>query len=95
MGVDRARAAKRAEAPDLSQQLFLREDAVRRRGELGQQLELLRREEHALAENGDATCLTVELDLAGDEALARVGRGAAQHGADTGHELLVMEGCAR
>src|ERR671929_1171348 len=53
--VQGARLADRAEAPDLAQQLFLREDAARLRCELEQQLVLLRRQVDPLAADRDAT----------------------------------------
>ena len=52
MRVERARPRERPVAPDVAQQLVLREHAVRLGGERGEQLVLLAREAYALAADG-------------------------------------------
>src|ERR671933_1337705 len=64
MRIQSSRLTERAEAPDLPQELLLREDAARLRGELQEQLVLLRRQVDPLAADGDAAGRPVDLERA-------------------------------
>ena len=91
MRVQSPRPAQRAEAPDVSQQVLLLEDALRVLGEGDEQLVLLRRELHGLAGNGDEARGEVDLEVADRKVrVARAGR-AAQNGTHAGDELVVDE----
>ena len=82
---------ERAVAPHLAKELFLREHAVRIRGQLGDELELLCRQQHRGFSNADASCRAVDHEIAGDDDVT-LGRGApAEQRADPRKELLVRE----
>src|SRR5207249_7370101 len=73
--------------------LLAREHATRGAGEDGQELELVVRQEHALAVDDDLARAEVDLELARAEAGTTGGdrRRPAQHGADARQELPWIE----
>src|SRR5919204_5230696 len=85
------RLAERAEAPDLAQELLLREDAVRLRGELQEQLVLLRRQVDPLAADRDAAGRPVDLERADAHEVRDDWRRPPQDGSDAGQQLVVEE----
>ena len=77
MRVERPRARERAIAPDVAEQLVLREDALRLGRERREQLELLAGEMDRLAANGDDAGGQVDREVADLEPLLRRRRDAA------------------
>src|SRR5438105_672747 len=89
--VERPRLAERTEAPDLAQELLLREDAVRFRGELQEQLVLLRRQVDPRTAYRDATGRPVDLERADADEVRGDRRRPPQDGSDAGQQLVVEE----
>ena len=90
MGIERARACGRAESPDVSKELVLREHLRRFRGELRRELELLAGERGRHAGDGHAPSATVDDDVSSDEKLALVAGGRPpEHRADPREQLHV------
>src|SRR2546423_520145 len=79
-------ATDRAKAPDLAQQLLLREDAARLGGELQQQLVLLRRQVDPLAADRDAAGRPVDLERADAHEVRDDRRRPPQDGPDAGQQ---------
>ena len=92
MRVERAGAAEGDEAPDLAEQLLFREDAGRLARELGQKLELLRREGDRETVDGHAARRAVERDRPGGESASSLRPRPPEHCVDPCDELLVVEG---
>src|SRR5438270_1433836 len=90
--IERSRPAERAEAPHFAEELFFREHAVGLRGELEEQLVLLRRQVDARPADGDPARRPVDLDLPDLKPLGRRRRRPAQDGSDPREELVVKEG---
>src|SRR5581483_1903953 len=88
--VERPRARPGPEAPDVAEQLVLREHAMRVRGEVEEQLVLLLREIDTPALEGDETGAAVDDERPRDE-WRRGGAGAAQHRPHPLDELVVVE----
>jgi hypothetical protein len=91
VGVQKQPATEGTEAPHLAEELLLREDARRIRQQLQQELVLLPRERDGGVADGDAPGRKVRRDRPGAPHLVRGRRGAAEHGADAGQQLLVRE----
>ena len=92
MRVERPRPRERPVAPDVTEQLVLREDALRLGGERREQLELLAGQMNRLTADGDDAGGQVDHKAADLEPLLRRRRDAAQHGADPRHQLVVDDG---
>src|SRR5207248_10946513 len=91
MRVKGARSSDGAEAPDIAQQLFLREHAPLVRHQLQQELVLLAGETHVAARDGDGARGGVYADRPGHGDVVLDLRRAAKDCADPRYELLVIE----
>jgi hypothetical protein len=90
--VERARRAEGAEAPDVAEQLRLREDPRGLRGQRAQQRELLGRERHPHAAQAHLPAQRVEHQLPHpQQPRAAAGRGPPQDGGDPQPQLAVGE----
>src|SRR6266511_6185731 len=85
------RAPELAEAPDLPEELLLREDSRRVAQQLDQQLVLLAGERDGGAADGDAAGRQVSGDRTGVQRLVRARRRSPQNGPNPCEQLLVGE----
>ena len=91
MRVERSRAARGPEAPDVAEQLLLAVDALGILGERDQQVELLRGELDDGAADADEARGQVDLEVAHGEARVTRAGGAPEDGAHARDQLLVDE----
>src|SRR5439155_2715063 len=89
--VESSRAAKRAELPDVLEEVFLAEDALRLLGEGDEQLVLLGRELHRPLVDPHRARGKVDPEAPYLELLAPRAGGASEDGVDPGEQLLVHE----
>ena len=86
-----ASPSQRAESPDLTKELLLREDAIGLDGEACKELELLRRENHERVAHRDPPRPLVDNEIAGDQHVGGGSGASPQESADAREELLVRE----
>jgi len=92
--VERSRASEAPKAPDIAQQLLLREHPRRLAGELRQELELLSRQQDTPSGDSDAAGHPVHVDLPGLQHVAVRRACPAQHSTNAGEQFRVVEGPA-
>jgi len=94
MRLEGARPPEGTEAPDFPQELFLRENPVRLRGEARDELELLSRERDHRVAHPDPSRTAVDDQVAGDEHLGGRRRAPPQKRPDPSEQLLVRKRAA-